>query len=105
MLNTHETMPAQFTRNADLKTPGRADAAQDREHGSRRMALHAVDATRIATALLGDSIATNLFTLGFAYQKGLIPISRAGDRAGDPPQWRGGEDESRRLPVGPPHRA
>ena len=28
----------------------------------------------IATALLGDSIATNLFMLGYAYQKGLIPI-------------------------------
>ena len=36
-----------------------------------------VDATRLATSLLGDSIATNLFMLGFAYQKGLIPISAA----------------------------
>ncbi|HEX7969327.1 MAG TPA: DUF6537 domain-containing protein, partial [Stellaceae bacterium] len=33
-----------------------------------------IDATRLATALLGDSIATNLFVLGYAYQKGLIPI-------------------------------
>src|SRR4029077_3851577 len=41
-----------------------------------------IDATRIATALLGDSIATNLFMLGFAYQKGLIPVSGAAiDRA------------------------
>ncbi len=38
-------------------------------------AAHALDATRIATALLGDSIAANLFTLGFAYQKGLIPLA------------------------------
>jgi indolepyruvate ferredoxin oxidoreductase len=36
-----------------------------------------VDATRLATALLGDSIATNPFMLGFAYQKGLIPVSGA----------------------------
>src|SRR5690606_12044903 len=28
------------------------------------------------TALLGDSIATNLFMTGFAWQQGLIPISR-----------------------------
>jgi indolepyruvate ferredoxin oxidoreductase len=34
-----------------------------------------VHATRIATALTGDSIATNLFMLGYAYQRGLIPLS------------------------------
>ena len=37
--------------------------------------LDIVDATGIATALLGDSIATNAFMLGFAFQKGLIPLS------------------------------
>ncbi len=39
--------------------------------------LHRVAGTRIATALLGDSIATNLFMVGYAYQKGLIPLSAA----------------------------
>ncbi|MGE0385416.1 MAG: indolepyruvate ferredoxin oxidoreductase family protein [Gammaproteobacteria bacterium] len=34
-----------------------------------------IDATRLATALTGDSIATNLFMLGYACQKGLIPVS------------------------------
>ncbi len=43
----------------------------------REDGLHAIDATGIATALLGDSIAANLFTLGYAYQKGLIPIGAA----------------------------
>ncbi len=33
-----------------------------------------VDATRLATALLGDSIATNLFMLGYALQKGWVPL-------------------------------
>jgi len=32
-------------------------------------------ATRIATALLGNAIATNLFMLGFAWQRGLVPVS------------------------------
>lgn len=32
-------------------------------------------ATEISTALLGDTIATNLFMLGYAYQKGLVPVS------------------------------
>ncbi|MGH6968249.1 MAG: indolepyruvate ferredoxin oxidoreductase family protein, partial [Stellaceae bacterium] len=36
-----------------------------------------VDATRLATALLGDSIAVNVFLLGYALQKGLVPLSIA----------------------------
>jgi len=39
--------------------------------------LDLIDGTRIATALMGDSIATNLFMLGFALQKGLVPVSLA----------------------------
>ncbi len=34
-----------------------------------------LDATRIATGLFGDSIASNLFMLGYAYQSGLVPLS------------------------------
>jgi indolepyruvate ferredoxin oxidoreductase len=36
-----------------------------------------VPGTRLATALLGDSIATNLFMVGYACQKGLLPVSGA----------------------------
>jgi indolepyruvate ferredoxin oxidoreductase len=34
-----------------------------------------VDAGQIATALLGDSIATNMFMLGYAFQKGHVPLA------------------------------
>jgi len=34
-------------------------------------------ATRLATALLGDAVGTNLFLLGYAFQKGLVPVSLA----------------------------
>ncbi|PLW81916.1 indolepyruvate ferredoxin oxidoreductase [Kineobactrum sediminis] len=34
-----------------------------------------IDSTRIATQLLGDSIASNLFLLGYAWQQGLVPVS------------------------------
>jgi indolepyruvate ferredoxin oxidoreductase len=34
-----------------------------------------VDGTGLATALMGDSIATNLFMLGYAFQQGLVPLS------------------------------
>ena len=37
--------------------------------------FHMVNATKLATALLGDSIACNMFMLGFAWQRGLIPVS------------------------------
>ena len=36
---------------------------------------HAVDATGLGLALLGDSIAANLFMLGYACQLGLLPLS------------------------------
>ena len=38
-------------------------------------AVSFVDGTGLATAILGDSIATNLFMLGYAWQKGLVPLS------------------------------
>ena len=34
-----------------------------------------LDATGLATGLLGDAIASNLFMLGYAYQQGLVPLS------------------------------
>jgi indolepyruvate ferredoxin oxidoreductase len=36
-----------------------------------------LDATRLATGLMGDSIATNLFMVGYAYQRGLLPVGQA----------------------------
>jgi len=37
--------------------------------------LDIIDATRLASTLMGDSIATNPFMLGYAFQKGAIPLS------------------------------
>ena len=76
VLNTYEAMPGTFTRNPDMKFPA-ADIVQ-----AVRVALGGSDpdcfeATDVATALLGDSIATNLFMLGLAWQKGLVPVSLA----------------------------
>jgi indolepyruvate ferredoxin oxidoreductase len=75
VVNSHEVMPANFTHNADFDVQGAAltlrIAAAVKQGG-----LSAIDATEIATKLLGDSIAANLFTLGYAWQKGLVPVSR-----------------------------
>ena len=39
--------------------------------------LHPMAASRLATALAGDAIATNLLMLGCAFQRGLLPLSLA----------------------------
>ena len=36
-----------------------------------------VDAGQVATALLGDAIATNMFMLGYAFQKGRVPLAES----------------------------
>ena len=78
-----------FTRavvNADLLPTASfvIDPDIDFEASSMRDALNGavrpddldiLDATGLATALMGDSIATNAFMLGFAFQRGAIPLS------------------------------
>ena len=74
VLNTYEAMPGTFTRNADMRFPGAEIVAAVRlALEGREPAL--IEATDLATTLLGDSIATNLFMLGYAWQKGLVPVS------------------------------
>ena len=69
-------MTGDFTRQADLDFPAAALRARDRRRRPAR-GRRFVDATRLAIALLGDAIATNLFMVGFAYQQGLLPVSAA----------------------------
>jgi indolepyruvate ferredoxin oxidoreductase len=74
VVNAHATMTADFTHDPDLKFPGRElRAALERACGEDNADF--VDAGTLATELLGDSIAVNLFTVGYAYQKGLLPVS------------------------------
>ena len=75
VVNSHEIMPAHFTHDASFDVQGGALTLKIAAAVSQG-GLHAIDATGIATKLLGDTIAANLFTLGFAWQKGLVPISR-----------------------------
>jgi indolepyruvate ferredoxin oxidoreductase len=39
--------------------------------------LFGTEATQVAAAILGDAIGANLFVVGYAWQKGLIPLQRA----------------------------
>jgi indolepyruvate ferredoxin oxidoreductase len=74
VLNGYEAMPGTFTMNADMQFPREGIVAAIRTALGGREPLQ-VEATDIATALMGDSIASNLFMLGYAWQKGLVPIS------------------------------
>ncbi len=73
IVNTHQTITGEFTRKPDLAFPANT-LRLSLEAAAGAEACDFVEATEIATALLGDSIATNMFMLGYAYQKGLIPI-------------------------------
>ena len=74
IVNTHEEMPPRFIRERDFAFPGQRLLAELRSH-SQSERLSTLDATRLASALLGDSIAANVFMLGFAFQSGLLPLS------------------------------
>ncbi|MSQ60538.1 MAG: indolepyruvate ferredoxin oxidoreductase family protein [Betaproteobacteria bacterium] len=73
-VNTHQQMTGAFTRNADFQFPS-ASLRKTIANGVGEENAFFVDAARLATGLMGDSIATNMFMLGYAFQKGLIPIS------------------------------
>ncbi|KAB2919526.1 MAG: indolepyruvate ferredoxin oxidoreductase family protein [Hyphomicrobiaceae bacterium] len=69
----YEMMTADFARKADLKLPGAAlrHAIEER---AGKAPVHSFDAHTIAVKLFGDSIAANMFMLGYAYQLGHVPI-------------------------------
>ncbi|HEY2890645.1 MAG TPA: indolepyruvate ferredoxin oxidoreductase family protein [Dongiaceae bacterium] len=76
IINTHETVTGDFTRSPDMQFPT-ANLKTLITDAAGKPATDFLDATRLATVLMGDSIATNPFMLGFAYQKGLLPVSAA----------------------------
>ena len=75
-VNLHETYPGDFTRAADFSLPTRRlrHAIEERAGAGR---AHFVEAERLASTLVGDAIATNMLMVGFAWQQGGLPISRA----------------------------
>ena len=81
VVNDSEVTTAEFIYDRDTVFPG--DSMKrliSAEVGADKVDF--IDATELATKLLGDSLATNFFMLGFAYQKGYVPVSgEAIDRA------------------------
>ena len=69
----YEMTTAAFTRNANLKVPGAALRHAIEERAGKGP-VHHMDAHAAAVKLFGDSIAANMFLLGYAYQLGYLPI-------------------------------
>ncbi len=76
LVNSALVMPAGFTRDPDLVFP-RGSMEREIEDAVGPGDAEFLDATKLATGLMGDSIATNLFMVGYAYQRGLLPVSEA----------------------------
>jgi indolepyruvate ferredoxin oxidoreductase len=74
VVNTQETMTGAFTRDADYSLPATRLKRAIRERAGAERTLM-IDAGRIATALTGDAIGANMFMLGYAWQKGGVPLS------------------------------
>jgi indolepyruvate ferredoxin oxidoreductase len=73
IINTHVAPTADFASSPDLElSSGGMESAIEAAVGSARADF--VDATKLATTLLGDAIGANLFLVGYAVQKGLIPV-------------------------------
>ena len=76
VLSTHEMAVADFARKPDLKLPG-GELRRSIEERVRKGPLYALDAHAYAVKLFADSIASNMFMLGYAFQKGAVPVSAA----------------------------
>ena len=74
VVNLAEFLPGDFTRNADFSLPmERMKRAIVSAAGRDQVSF--IDATRLATALMGNSIAANMFMVGYAFQQGALPLA------------------------------
>ncbi|MDX2155411.1 MAG: indolepyruvate ferredoxin oxidoreductase family protein, partial [Hyphomicrobiaceae bacterium] len=76
VLSSHEMPVADFARKPDLRLPG-DELKRSIEERVRKGPLHMLDAHDYAVQLFADSIASNMFMLGYAYQLGAVPVSAA----------------------------
>ncbi|SAL63209.1 indolepyruvate ferredoxin oxidoreductase family protein [Caballeronia telluris] len=72
VVNSAQTPTAEFIKNPNWRFPGASAEADIRAAAGEHVAM--VDANRFSVALLGDAIYTNPFVLGFAWQRGWVPL-------------------------------
>ncbi len=75
VVNSHEIITGDFTRNTDFTLPTeQLSLALQARLGDGNVDF--LDVTELSRKLLGDSIYSNMMIFGAAWQNGLIPISR-----------------------------
>jgi len=74
LVNATVTPTADFVRNPNWRLPG-SDLQSDIAEACGQGNALFVAATELAAGLMGDAIATNMFMLGYAYQKGWVPLA------------------------------
>lgn len=76
IVNSYVAPVSEFTRNPDV--PLRQDALIEKiRHAVGTHHLAAIDAHQAALALFGDAILSNMFMLGYAWQRNHVPLSHA----------------------------
>jgi indolepyruvate ferredoxin oxidoreductase len=75
IVNTGQAVTGDFVRNPDFHYP-LAEMKSQVTDSVGDGAADFVDASRLAALLMGHSIAANIFMLGYAWQKGLVPVSQ-----------------------------
>lgn len=78
VVNSHEIVTGDFTRDTTFKLP--VDQLRLSLEARLQDRLAMFDATELAKALLGDSIYSNMMVFGSAWQMGGVPISLASIR-------------------------
>ena len=74
VINSHEIMTADFTHRPDHVMPmSEMRSVLTGQAGEQNS--HFIDAHYYAKALFGDPVSANLFLLGYAYQRGTLPVS------------------------------
>ncbi len=76
VLNTHEMLTGDFTRQPSLQLPAMR-MRRDIEERVGSGAHWSFDAHALAERAFGDSIGANMMMLGYAYQLGLVPVGAA----------------------------
>lgn len=74
VINDFAAVSGELISDPDLKTSSE-DMKALLSAEAKPESVDFIQATQLATQLLGDSIASNMFLLGYALQKGLIPVS------------------------------
>ncbi len=73
VVNSHETVTGDFTRDTEFRIPG--DRLKLSLQARLKEDVSLFDATELARAVMGDSIYSNMMIFGAAWQRGLLPVS------------------------------